>query len=88
MPDQFEKPTVLGSEFGADFIRANAAEHGISQEAPERMEETGFVHERRNSLRGQDRPIERQCGMPAEFDGPPRSVPGRDCRLGVRRIDE
>ena len=79
---------VLGLEFRLDFVVANVAQEQSAHELAERPEVAVGTDKRGDSIGGEDRPIEREARMPADFERTACLLPGMDGMPRIGRIDQ
>ena len=88
LADEVDEEFQLGPELGFDLGRIHpTADHPL-QESPEREELPVLPDERRHRVRRENRCVEREAGVPAEFEGHFLLSPLIDRFLGIRRVDQ
>jgi len=85
---QVMEATVLRFEFDFYLARADLSQEQSAEKGAQGPKGTVGADEGGNLTDWRHGPIQRQAGMPTQFERLSRAAPGNDSCLGIRRGDE
>src|SRR5258708_11189670 len=88
VPDQVVKTIILGAKLSKDLRSTDSSKEHLPEETTKVPELAVFIHQAGNLAYRQQRPIQRQAGMPAQLKWTAGLAPSSHALLGIRGIDK
>src|SRR5262249_51636026 len=86
--DEQAETIVLCLQLDRDVLRVNSTERRSTKKTAQRPESTGLIDEARHMLGIRNGAVEREIGMPTEFERFAGAPPGFDRTFGMLGVNE